>query len=428
VPQQFNWLGREAPSNPLLEALLSVQEPSNLVVTTSLTEEVSDNFSHSPSDRRVDYRTGVALGTVYRLDTGRSFISLANTVRAFYQTRTDSSQFGFANLSFNAGYELPPWSFGLTDRFQRDDGTAQSATAPLLREDQNFIRNSISPQVRYEITPRTAATFRYTNTVVVDEDDDEGSYTSHAVAIGLRHQFSPNLTGNATYTFTTSQGSGASGGHSHRLTTAMGYTLDPKTSVDLSVFGTRVERTTTGGRDSLTYGASIGARRMLFTTISLSASIGPTVFQRQGEDARLRANWNVSLDGPIPLFATPTLTLTLTTSQRVQDTAGEVNDVGLVLRQLVAARLNYTPSAVLTGHIFAEYSRNELLEDVGTVGAVRGRMDNLWSAGMIASYTLTHVISLTGTYRYQRRDSNTVGNDFEENRVTVAVTGRFPIF
>src|SRR5215471_16998113 len=37
VPQQFNWLEREVQSNPLLESLLSLREPSGLTVTTSLT-------------------------------------------------------------------------------------------------------------------------------------------------------------------------------------------------------------------------------------------------------------------------------------------------------------------------------------------------------------------------------------------------------
>src|SRR5262249_53928852 len=81
VPQQFNWLEREVPSNPLLESLLSLREPSGLTVTTSLSEAASDNFAHAPGDHRFDFRTGVVLGTVYRLDDGQSFVSLANTIR-----------------------------------------------------------------------------------------------------------------------------------------------------------------------------------------------------------------------------------------------------------------------------------------------------------------------------------------------------------
>jgi uncharacterized protein (PEP-CTERM system associated) len=150
------------------------------------------------------------------------------------------------------------------------------------------------------------------------------------------------------------------------------------------------------------------------------------VFKRQGEREKLRANWQLSLDGPIPL--SPFLTLRLTTEQSVVDTVGEVNNVGLVLRQVATAYLTYTHSAVLTAGLFARYSRNELLENSGAIGGEQGRIDNLSSAGVTASYALTSVISFTGTYLYQRRDSNQAGNNFDENRVTLAVTGRFPVF
>jgi hypothetical protein len=434
VPQQFNWLEREVPSNPLLESLLGLQERRGLTVTTSLTESASDNFAHAPGDHRVDSRTGVVLGTVYRLDDGQNFVSLANTIRAFYQARTERSQIGFANLVLRAGYQLPPLSFGLTDSFVRDDNTAQllDPSFALLGTEQKFLRNSISPQMRYDISSITAATLGYTNTVVVDESGNQGTTTTHAVSPGIQHQFSPNLNSHIRYTFTTSNGSGLSSGsgisesRSHRITTDLGYQLDTETSVILSAFGTLVDRSTTGGQDSRTYGASIGVRRILFSTVRLFGSVGPTVFKRQGESAKVRANWQLNLDSPIPL--SPFLILRLTTDQSVVDTVGEVNNLGLVLRQGATARLTYTPSTVWTAALFVNYSRNELLENSSTIGGEQGRIDNLTSTGVTASYALTSVVSLTGTYLYQRRDSNRAGNNFDENRVTLAVTGRFPVF
>src|SRR5262249_37615517 len=130
VPPQFNWLQREAQSNPLLEALLSVQGPAHLIVTTSLTEDVSDNFNHSATNRQPEARRGVVMGRVYRPDDGQNFVSLANTINSFYQVRTGRSQFGYANLLFNGGYQLPPLSFGLSDSLVRGDSSVQDATTP----------------------------------------------------------------------------------------------------------------------------------------------------------------------------------------------------------------------------------------------------------------------------------------------------------
>src|SRR5215510_7505638 len=226
VPQQFNWLEREVPSNPLLESLLSLRAPRGLTVSTSLMKEGSDNFDHTPGSHRVDSRTGVVLGTVYRLDDGQNFVSLANTIRAFYQTRTATSEIGFANLVLQAGYQLPSLSFGLVDSFVRDDNTAQylSASFALLRTDQKFLHNSISPQVRYDISPTAVATLGYTNTVVVAESGTQRTTVFHTVSPGFQYQFSQSVTGRMRYTFSTTNGSGLSSGtgisgsHAHRIT------------------------------------------------------------------------------------------------------------------------------------------------------------------------------------------------------------------
>ena len=94
VPQQFNWLEREGLSIPLLESLLSLQRPIGLTVTASLTEVGSDNFDHAPGSHKVDSRTGVILGTVYRLDDGQNFVSLANRVGLRSWRRPPPSVFG----------------------------------------------------------------------------------------------------------------------------------------------------------------------------------------------------------------------------------------------------------------------------------------------------------------------------------------------
>jgi hypothetical protein len=208
----------------------------------------------------------------------------------------------------------------------------------------------------------------------------------------------------------------------------MAYGFDSITSGILSAF-TLFEQDTLPGQISRSYGASIGVRRILFGTVSFFGSVGPTVYKREGDGERVRANWNLRLDGPIPLFATPSLTLTLTTNQEVTDTIGEVSDVGVVLRQLVAARLSYTPSVFFAAGPFVEYTRNQFLENSTTTGTAQGGTNNLWSMGLTASYALTRVIAITGAYRYQRQTSTQSNNqDFAENRVTIAVTGTFPVF
>ena len=111
MPTQFNWLQREAPSNPFLEALLSVYGRTRFIVSTSLTEEISDNFEQDSSKEGIDARTMVVLGTVYRLDDGQNFVSLANTTNAFYQAGSGESRIGYANLAAQCRIPVAPTVF-----------------------------------------------------------------------------------------------------------------------------------------------------------------------------------------------------------------------------------------------------------------------------------------------------------------------------
>jgi hypothetical protein len=368
---------------------------------------------------------------VYRLDDGQNFVSLANTLSAFYETYTDESQFGYVNLTLNAGHYTGPLSFGLSDIFVRSDNTSINQTQPLLLPQQRYITNRATPQMRYEFSPLTIATLSYTNTLVISENVNPATTTTNAVTPGISHWFSPTLSGNMFYTFSTTNQSGTISngafiGQTNSIRTSLGYLLDPKTTLIPSAFGAITNQTGPGGRDSYAYGMNIGARRLLSSNVSLYGSIGPMVYKRQGDKQRIRANWQISLDSPIPL--TPTLTLALTTQQSLVNTANEVNNQGIVLRSLVNARLIYTPTAFFSGSLFAAYTRTEFLEATNSSGTGTKGAESLVSTGVTASYALTQFISLTGIYRYQRGDPSQPGAYFDENRVTLAVTGTFVAF
>ncbi len=179
IPERFDWMSRQVRPNPLLEALLGLWEgPPRLFMSVSLAEEYSDNFLQTQRNRQDEYRTIATLGTIYRLQSGRSFASLANAVSATYEARADRSNFGFANLSLNAGHQLPPWTFALSDSLIRSDDLVEATPTGLRRERRTFLLNSVTPQIRYEFSRVTSASLAYTNTLVQDEDPNGGAIRS----------------------------------------------------------------------------------------------------------------------------------------------------------------------------------------------------------------------------------------------------------
>jgi hypothetical protein len=143
----------------------------------------------------------------------------------------------------------------------------------------------------------------------------------------------------------------------------------------------------------------------------------------EGQGLRADPNWQATLAATL----SPRTSLSLSTQGNVSDTGGEVDNVGLVLRQSVNMTLDQTLSRVFLLSLFAGYTYTEFLSSAGTDESDLGRKDRFWQAGVRTAYVLSRVWSLSLNYLYQRRDSNRAEDDFDANQVTLAISGRFSL-
>jgi predicted porin len=441
-------MGREVRPNPLLEALLGLHAGrQQLLMSASLTGEYSDNFFRNfiDANKEEEYSLGAGLEIVYRVERGRGFVSLANSLSTAYRINTEDYELPFANLALTMGYNFPRLSLALNESFIRDDDAGQDPSLALQSRRETFLRNNLNPQIRYQFSRQTAATFGYSYVLVVNEDNASDITQSHGVTVGLQHRFSPVWSGGLGYAFTATNGDDTAnqsdeGGNrrSHRFTADVAYTFNRRTSATVQAFGTLTDQsgstsdTNTFGTmsDTDTYGVLFGVRRVLSSFITASVAIGPAVFISDDGEERVFVNWQANLDGALPLFHSRRASLTFSTSQGIEDTSTEVNDVGYALRQSVAVTLNYQASRRLYASLFADYTYTELLEEgiSSSPEAVAGRKDHYWRAGARVSYALTRILSLVGTYRHQQRESNIASEDFTENFVTLTLAAGFPVF
>ena len=445
VPSQFDWMQREVRPNPFLESLLHVTErPPQLLMSVSLTEEYSDNFFLSERNQEEEFRTGVDIGTIYRLERGRGFLSLANSIGINYEVRADQVNLPFVNFALNTGYQFPRLSLSLNESFLRSDDVQDASTTGLRAERQTFLRNSVTPQLRYDLSRTTAVTLAYNNTIVWSQDND-GSETdafdselgdsfSHSVNGTLQHWFSRNLSGSFGYIFDTITSDESGDRLSHSGSADFSYLLSARTSASLGAFGIFTDRSD-GELDSRIYGMTVGLRRQLTPALSLYVAAGPALLEREGRGTRLLPNWQIALDGDIPL--TRRTNLRISTRQYIDNTAGDIDDAGLVLNQAAVVTLSHALTRNLLASIFGTYSRTELLEDTSPGTSTEGEKFSYWNAGARMSYALTRVLLLSVTYRYQQRDSEDTGgqpsddrfgSNYHENRVMLTLSAAFRLF
>jgi opacity protein-like surface antigen len=456
IPKSFDWMRREVRPNPYLESLLRLREVTpRLLMSISLIEEYSDNFFLDDHDREEEFRTGLHIGTVYRLERGRGFVSLANSLRGTYDALAGQGNFAFANLSLNAGYELPRLSLSLSESFIRSDEVEDASPAAVRSERRTFSQNNLSPQIRYALTPTTALHWAYTNTLVWNEDaardnadtsavnqgSIEGDSISHAFTAGLQQRLSRDLSVSVSYTFTMTDSEDAADTQAHAASSDVAYLINPRTNASFLAFGTLTDRrqgasdVRPGETDSRIFGVSFGVRRQLTTLLTAFVSVGPTLVDRDGRPTSVFANWQVSLDGTVPI--TRRTTLGFSTQQKIMDTAGDIDDVGLVLSRSAILTLNHAVFRDLLTSVFANFTQTQLLEDIATNVSTQDRDFTLWSTGARMSYALTPVWSVSATYRYQQRDSDVqdgnlggtrLAGKFKENRVILSLSAAFPVF
>ena len=132
--------------------------------------------------------------------------------------------------------------------------------------------------------------------------------------------------------------------------------------------------------------------------------------------------------------------MSLSTQQSINDTAGDINDVGLVLSQSATLTLTHTVSRDLFSSVFANFGRTQMLEDIAIDGSTQGQNSQdftYWSTGASLSYALSRIWSVSAAYRYQHRDSDVpsgnigdtgLGGKYSENRVILSLSAAFPVF
>jgi predicted porin len=424
IPQRFDWINRDVRPNPLLESLLGQQAVRpQLLMTATLAEDYFSNFNQdSGGDGGEEYRTSLTLGTVYRLEKDRGFVSLANTITGNYEARGQDGNIGYANLALNMGYELPRVSLALSDSLVRSDDITQVSTGNIREGRETFTRNSVSPQIRYAFSRLTSVTLAYTNTIVVNEGEGGNTEISHAITTGLQHRFSQRLSADLHYGFTTRDDEEDAKSQTHTVGANLEYVLTRQTNFLVQGDSTYINRIG-GGADSLVSGISLGVRHRFSGFVDLFAAAGAVVTDLDGQALRADPRWQASLN----MILSPQTSLLLATQGDVRDTGGEVDNVGLELHQSVDLTLTQSVARIVHVSLSAGYVYTELLSNAGTTESDSGRKDHYWRADAGATYDLSRMWSLSLHYQYQRRDSNRDEDDFDAHQVTLAVSGSFPL-
>jgi adhesin HecA-like repeat protein len=444
VPQQFDWMRRVPPANPLLESLVAPQPvESRLLFSLTLSGEYSDNFRDTgdgggESASKDNVRTALTFGTLYhrehvREERTQSFLSLANTISAHYDTSDGNTDIGFTNLTLNSGYTWPRLSFAVSDNLVLDDDRFRY-TQGLESNRRRFLSNRLSPQMRYAFSRLSSMTLGYTNDIEVDLEVDKVDSVTHRITPGFQYRFSRVVDSSISYTLShVDRRLEGENELSHNVVTNLGWALSTHTSflftLDILLIDRDQNRSLAATADrSSTVQLSAGVNQQLSPSWSLFVSAGPIYVSRtiqvsgiEDENQDIFVHWEARLSGQI---ASQT-SLAFTSSQHVDNTSGTIADRGLVLRTAVGSSLSHTFTPNLHSALSIDYGRNDPLENIASDDPSQSRKDQFVIARLSGTYVFTPTLSLLLRYQYEQRFSKDDTADFRENRVTLALSASF---
>ena len=398
--------------------------PIEFTPTVTLQEEYNDNFFLTDKNRKSDWRTTLSPGVSLRLTTGRSqadlsyLLSLAHSTAIGDELQIFHSLGGAGTLSLTERLSLH-----LSERFSRTDEPAVTDALGIFR--------------------------------------DRRTVTTNSASAGLTHAGDRHWLG-LTYADTRSGQSGADAEQSriHAVRPELAYTLDPVTSLDLRYEYTQAEFRI--GRDFRGHEGNFEIKRELTRTtragltgrlivrepeegrqfnivrggVTFTTELTPTLTW-ESETGYERATAGEGTDGFSGLIRLthqgPTVRLSLSVGQALEETFQERENVGLVRTRSAAIEATYTPTDRLTlagsGSLalttFEQSEAAATLLRTGAIQAGREREDTLIRLELAATLKLSRVFSLAARYRFGQRDSNVPEFDYTNNVVTLGLTATY---
>lgn len=395
------------------------RRPLQLRGSVRVEGEYNDNFFQSETNQLADYRERLTASLSLRVLQGRSHAEISYEP-SFVHSSVNEGAVDLFHL-FTGGGRLAlseRLTLVVSDRFARTDEPAITDPQGLQRDRSIVTTNSLTSALTYQrdtwsLTPRYSLVLSQTESeaTAAGGSNRPTQSTIHTVGIDGSRDLGPRdqLEGGYTLTIGAFDISEDFVGHGARV--GLVRQLDPVMRASLQSSIDRREMA--GGNTFNIYKADVGIRRDVSPRYTIEARGG-----YQATDTGSEGNGVTFL-----LAGTYTgnfIRLTSTSSQTLQETFQERENVGLIRTRQSTWELLFEPAERVAVTLRAGYRENVFLQSAAVDG--RQREDRTMNAGMELALRITRLLTVTLDYAYTNVDSNVPGFRYESNRVRLGMT------
>jgi hypothetical protein len=387
-----------------------------------VTEEYTDNFNLSQTDKESNFRTTISPGVTLLINGARTRGRLSFTPSFSYDSSNDDTNL-FVAFSGAVVWEVTPvFTLTAADTLSVSDDYLTAGTLSLRRERSKYISNIFSLYGDYRRDTLSVSPYYVLSTFF----DEGGQDTvTHSVGVTLSKAFLIRNTATVGYEYlvsdTSDEGEDTSG---HQVTLSLAHQLNVETSVGLS--GSYAHRYVSGG-------GLPGSDEYYIVTVSVfgsytvrgiwsaSASTGYTWLRAIDVSPRVPTD-SESLpfvSAQVSYFALPRTVLTLHGYSGFSESFSRGENFGVVQTYGVTGTASYAVTPLVGAFASAFWNSSE---ETGVAGGVEGDPEETWGVSAGLSYQALRWLSLGLTYTHTRA----LGDDgFTENRVTATATASF---
>lgn len=363
----------------------------------TLSEEWTDNFFVTERGRTENFRTVLSLGLGLLMNLPNTRGSLSTSLAGAYDTAPDDQNFNFFP-SFTGAVQhtfTPRLSLTISDTFRRDDDPLLADPNGLRQERDRFITNTFGISLNWLVDIVQVQIYYRNSLFFADETTQSHTIGGNAsMPVGALN----TLTGGYEFTYRNTSGdsefSSTSDAYSNRVYGSLTRSIGTYTQVGVSSSVTWISQ----DNDSRIYNISLIAAHGLPTGLSVSGSVGYSLFDSDASDS-LTHLFSASLAASYR-FARGVLSVGF--FQDFRQTADEGQDFGIVTTRSVNGSFSYPITPFITGTVHAQYSRSEPVEGGGS----RIPSSSILTAGANLSWQITNWLSMSLAYLYIDRQTD----------------------
>ena len=387
-----------------------------------VSEEYSDNFNLSKTDKESNFRTVISPGATLLINGARTRGRLSFTPSLAYDSsNSDTNLF----LAFNGTvvWEVTPvFTLTAANTLSLSDDYLTAGTLSLRREREKYISNIFSLYGDYRRDTLSVSPY-YVLSTFFDEGGDDT--VTHSVGATISKAFLIRNTATVGYEYlysdTSDDGEDISG---NQVTLSLAHQLNVETTVGVS--GSYAHRSVSGG-------GLPGSDEYYIVTVSVfgsytvrgiwsaSASTGYSWLKANDVSPRVPTE-SESLpfvSAQVSYFALPRTVLTVTGYSGFSESFSRGENFGVVQTYGVTGTASYAVTPLVGAFASAYWNTSE---ETGVAGGSIGDPEETYVVNAGLSYQALRWLSLGLTYTY----THALGDDgFTENRVTATATASF---